>query len=103
MSASGKWTTRGYEGFVEGTFDNAGQNLYVSRAGVLQRIHQFDVDGDGYLDLVICNSQDHWEKPPAYVYTDALSSAAPSCPPPGPCPALWLTSMATATMTWCWR
>jgi len=76
MSASGQWITRGYEDFIQGTFDNAGHNLYVSRAGVLQRLHRFDLDGDGYLDLLICNSQDHWEKPPAYVYSNVLGSAS---------------------------
>ncbi|MCC7263430.1 MAG: VCBS repeat-containing protein [Candidatus Latescibacteria bacterium] len=62
------WMTSGFEGFSQGTPGNAGHNLYVSRQGILQRIHQYDLDGDGYLDLVFCNSQDHWEKAPAYVY-----------------------------------
>ena len=66
------WRTTGFEGFRQGTCGNAGQNLYVSRAGVLQRIHQYDLNGDGYLDLIFCNSQNHWEKPPAYVYRDPL-------------------------------
>ena len=63
-----EWVTEGFEAFRAGTFGCGGQNLYVSRAGVLQRIHQFDVDGDGHLDLLFCNSQDHWERPPAYVF-----------------------------------
>ena len=66
------WITSGFEGFSKGTCGNAGQNLYVSRKGILQRIHQYDLNGDGYLDLVFCNSQNHWEKPPAYVYRDPL-------------------------------
>jgi hypothetical protein len=66
------WITRGFEAFREGTFGNAGQNLYVSRQGVLQRIHLFDLNRDGYADLVFCNAQDHWERPPAYVYHDAM-------------------------------
>ena len=69
------WITRSFEAFSRGTFGNAGQNLYVSRAGVLQRIHLFDLDRDGYLDLVFCNSQEHWERPPAYVYHDPLGEA----------------------------
>ncbi len=66
------WTTHGFESFRQGVCGNAGQNLYVSRAGVLQRIHQYDLNGNGYLDLVFCNSQNHWERPPAYVYQDPL-------------------------------
>lgn len=68
------WLTQGFEGFMRGTFGNAGHNLYVSRAGILQRIHQFDLNKNGYLDLVLCNSQSHWECPPCYVYVDPLRS-----------------------------
>jgi len=75
VPVAGRWITRGFESFNQGSFGNAGQNIYVSRAGVLQRIHQFDVDGDGYLDLVFCNSQNHWEMPPAYVYGDVMGAA----------------------------
>ena len=70
------WTTRGFESFRQGLFGNAGQNLYVSRAGVLQRIHQYDLNGNGYLDLLFCNSQNHSERPPAYVYDDPLGHAS---------------------------
>ena len=75
MKRAGVWTTRGFEGFSRGTCGNAGHNLYVSRAGVLQRIHQYDLNKDGYLDLIFCNSQNHWERPPAYVYRDVLGDA----------------------------
>ena len=70
------WTTRGFESFRQGVCGNAGQNLYVSRAGVLQRIHQYDLNGNGYLDLLFCNSQNHSERPPAYVYDDPLGHAS---------------------------
>ena len=73
----GVWRERGFDDFIDGTFGNAGQNLYVSRAGVLQRIHQYDFNADGYVDLVFCNSQNHCEKPPAYVYTDPLNDPTP--------------------------
>ena len=66
------WTTHGFDAFRAGTFGNAGHNLYVSRAGILQRIHHFDLDQNGYFDLVICNSQAHYEMPPAGLYRDPL-------------------------------
>ena len=66
------WKTRGFKAFRQGTFGNAGHNVYVSRAGVLQRIHLFDVNKDGYIDLLFCNAQDHLEAPPTYVYYDVL-------------------------------
>lgn len=62
------WVTEGFEAFRRGTFGNAGQNLYVSKAGVLQRIYQYDLDKNGYFDLVFANCQDHHESAPSYVY-----------------------------------
>jgi len=64
------WITRSFDAFRAGSFGNGGQNLYVSRAGVLQRIFHFDLNGDGFVDLVFCNSQNHSECPPVYVYRD---------------------------------
>ena len=73
MSATERvWQTRGFADFRQGTFGNAGQNLYVSRAGVLQRIHLFDLNKDGYLDLLFCNAQEHLESPPVFVYREVL-------------------------------
>ena len=63
------WTTAGFDAFRRGTFGNAGQNLYVSKAGVLQRIYQYDLDRNGYFDLVFANCQDHHESAPSYVYS----------------------------------
>ncbi len=71
----GVWREKGFNDFIGGQFGNAGHNIYVSRAGVLQRIHQFDLNSDGHFDLVFCNSQNHWERPPVYVYTDPLAGA----------------------------
>lgn len=71
-SASQFWRTAGFEAFASGTFGNAGQNLYCSRAGVLQRVHLYDVNRDGHIDLLFCNAQIHWERPPSFVYHDVL-------------------------------
>lgn len=74
MPSKGVWKEGGFEDFSDGTFGNGGQNIYVSRAGVLQRIHRFDIDGDGYVDLLFANSQDMNERPPIYVYSSLLNS-----------------------------
>ena len=66
------WTTRGFEAFRAGTFGHGGHNLFVSRAGILQRIHQYDLNQNGHIDLVFANSQGHLEMPPASVYSDPL-------------------------------
>jgi hypothetical protein len=71
-----RWVTRGFDDFRAGTFGNGGQNIYISRAGVLQRIHHYDFNGNGYLDLVFCNSQNHWERASTTVYTEILAGAA---------------------------
>ena len=75
--APGKWVQQGYEEFVRGSFGNGGQNLYVSRQGTLQRIHRFDVTGDGYVDLLFVNSQDMGEREPVHVI--AIPWGRPSC------------------------
>ena len=62
------WTIGGFGAFRRGAFGNAGQNLYVSRAGVLQRIYRYDLDGDGYFDIPFANCQEHHESAPSYVY-----------------------------------
>ena len=72
-----RWTTQGFEAFRAGIFGNGGQNLYVSRAGVLQRIFHFDITQNGHTDLIFCNSQGHVESPPVYVYRDPLGAADP--------------------------
>ncbi len=71
---NGVWVTRGFAAFRRGTFGNAGQNLYVSRAGLLQRIHHLDLNRDGYADLLFCNAQGHLEAPPACVYGDVFGA-----------------------------
>ena len=83
MEGSKVWRQEDFSDFIKGTFGNAGQNIYVSRAGVLQRIHHFDINADGYMDLVFCNSHDAIECPPAYVYQDALGTPIRSELPTG--------------------
>ncbi|MDD5728951.1 MAG: FG-GAP and VCBS repeat-containing protein, partial [Victivallales bacterium] len=68
MNFTKQWVTEGFEAFRKGTFGNGGQNLYVSRKGVLQRIHQYDLTHNGYFDLVFANCQNHHEAEPAYLY-----------------------------------
>lgn len=64
------WKKKGFEEFRKGTFGNSGQNIYVSAKGVLQRIFNFDVNGDGYFDLPIANSHSMWEMPPIHIYNE---------------------------------
>ena len=72
MRKTQSWVTEGFEIFSKGIFGNTGQNLYVSLAGVFQCIHQYDLNKNGYFDLVFCNDHDHGENTPTYVYQDVL-------------------------------
>lgn len=69
QAAKKTWTTSGFDAFRRGTFGNGGHNLYVSRAGILQRIYQYDLNHNGYFDLVFANCQNHNEAAPSYVYS----------------------------------
>lgn len=63
-----------FASFRAGEPGNAGQNLYVSKAGVLQRIVYTSVTGSGYVDIPFANSHDDNPRVPAYLYTDPLGS-----------------------------
>ncbi len=60
--------TEGFDAFRRGSFENGGQNLYVSKKGVLQRIFQYDLNRNGYVDLVFANCQNHHESAHSYAY-----------------------------------
>lgn len=68
-----KWIKKGFDDFSKGTLGNGGQNIYISANGILQRIFQYDVNGDGYPDLLFANSQSMGERPPVYLYHDPLN------------------------------
>lgn len=72
FAGGSEWITEGHDGFSRGTFGNGGDNIYVSAAGVLQRIRQSDINGDGYQDILICNSQEHEEYVMPASYFDVL-------------------------------
>ena len=44
------WIQRGFEEFSNGCCDNGGDNLYVNAAGIIERIHRLDVNGDSFID-----------------------------------------------------
>ena len=71
----GKITQRGFSDFSKGTMGNAGQNLYVSKNGVLQRIFRFDTTGNGYFDIMIANSHEFNECPKLQIVSDCVSES----------------------------
>ncbi len=78
-----EWITEGFEGFSRGTMGNGGQNIYVSRRGVLQRIFHYDLNGDGYPDLLFASSQSMNERPPVHVYPNIMENQQPIALPSG--------------------
>lgn len=50
----------------------AGRICTFQKKGILQRIHQTDLNRNGYIDLVFCNSQNHEENVPVYIYPDPV-------------------------------
>ena len=72
FAGGSEWITEGFSGFSRGTFGNGGENIYVSAAGILQRIRHSDINDDGYQDLLICNSQEHEEYVMPTSYFDVL-------------------------------
>jgi hypothetical protein len=53
-----KWTHDTFEDFAAGRLDQAGQNLYVGRDGSIRVVHRFDLNQDGYIDLIFNNTHD---------------------------------------------
>jgi hypothetical protein len=62
------WQTEGFEALRQGEFEGGGTNLYVSRRGAVQTVHRWDVNNDGYFDLIFNNTHDLVYTPPANEY-----------------------------------
>ena len=69
LTAKKTWVHGGFEDFSQGRFENAGGNLYVNAKGVIEIINHFDVNHDGYVDIILANSHDHVERGPTWAYT----------------------------------
>jgi len=50
------WKENSYIDFIDGTFDDGGANMYVSARGRIQPVNRWDVNDDGYIDLLFANS-----------------------------------------------
>ncbi len=59
------WVENSFEDFADGTFDAAGQNIYVSRDGKIRTINRFDLNNDGWIDLFFPGTHDNYALIPA--------------------------------------
>ncbi len=66
--AADEWTEDSFEDFRDGTFLDAGSNIYVSARGRIQIISRWDLNGDGFLDVVLPAGHGQTEKEDTYLY-----------------------------------
>lgn len=69
-------THGGFAEFARGEFDSGGANLYVNAKGAIGMIHRWDVNNDGYPDLVLSNTHDNAERGPTWVLSRSQDSAS---------------------------
>jgi hypothetical protein len=62
------WVQTSFEDFSRGRLVDGGNNLYISRRGSIETVNRWDLNGDGYIDLIFNNSHDEWQTVPAYLY-----------------------------------
>ena len=63
------WVEDTYEDFADGRLDASGQNIYVSRSGSVRTIHRFDLNQDGFIDLIFNSTHDSYAFIPPSVAT----------------------------------
>ena len=68
VPANDVWHESSFEDFADGSFGDGGANTYVSRKGRIQLINRWDLNHDGFIDLVFSNTHPHREKLDAEIY-----------------------------------
>jgi hypothetical protein len=64
-AGSQTWIEDTFEDFRDGKLDAAGQNIYVCRDGTIRTIHRFDLNQDGFIDLLFNSTHDTYAFIPA--------------------------------------
>jgi hypothetical protein len=67
-AAGDEWTEASFDDFRDGSFFDAGSNIYVSRKGRIQIINRWDLNDDGFLDLIMPAGHGQTEKEDTYLY-----------------------------------
>ena len=63
------WVEDSFEDFSDGRLDASGQNIYISRDGKIRTIHRFDLNDDGYIDLLFNSTHNDYAFIPASMAT----------------------------------
>jgi len=66
--AADEWTEDSFEAFRDGSFLDAGSNAYVSAKGRIQIINRWDLNNDGFLDIIMPAGHGQTEKEDTYCY-----------------------------------
>ena len=72
-----------FEDFSAGRLGDSGVNLYATRSGTVQMIHRWDLNNDGYLDILLGQDHDVLENADILVYwgrTGGPESILPDLP-----------------------
>lgn len=69
LSGGEKWVEDSFEDFADGQLDASGQNIYISRDGKIRTIHRFDLNSDGYIDLIFNSTHNEYGFIPATLCT----------------------------------
>jgi hypothetical protein len=59
------WVEDSYDDFADGYFDGSGENLYASADGSIRTIHRFDLNQDGWIDVIFNSTHDTYYHVPA--------------------------------------
>lgn len=62
------WTTSTFLQFGEGSLDDGGANSYITAAGEVRLINQWDLNRDGFIDIVLPNTHDNNERQDLFIY-----------------------------------
>lgn len=65
---AGSIRQEGFADFTKGQLGNSGANIYVSQKGRVEVINKWDLNGDGYPDLLMSNDHDVFEGVDALIY-----------------------------------
>ena len=68
--ASKRWTVSTFLEFSRGTLGDAGANTYVTAAGEVKLINLWDLNRDGFIDIVLPNTHDNNEQIDLFIYWD---------------------------------
>jgi len=67
-AAGDDWTEASFDDFRDGSFLDAGSNIYVSARGRIQIINLWDLNADGFLDVIMPAGHGQTEKEDTYLY-----------------------------------